>query len=182
MIITVFDTETTGLKADGGDRIIEVALLTYDSATRHQVGRFVQRIDPERAIGAEAQAIHGIGYHDLVGMPKFRDVAAIVHERYGSSGLIVAHNLAFDIGFLRAEFMPLGLALPPTPGVCTMSGCRWATPDGKLPKLGELAFALGVPYDTSSAHAADYDCEVTIACFWRALERGFIALPTGVVM
>jgi hypothetical protein len=58
-----------------------------------------------------------------------------------------------------------------------MENARWACPDGKLPRLGELFFALGVSYERAKAHAAEYDIEVTMACLFRGLDRGFYQLP-----
>lgn len=177
ILVTGFDTETTGLDPDKGDKIIEIALLTYDFATQRLVDKYVQRVDPERAISAKAQEIHGIAYSDLVGMPKFRDIATDAAKRIGDSHLLVAHNIAFDLEFVISEFTAAGVAIPDVDGWDTMSESRWACPDGKFPKLGELCFALGIPYDAAAAHAADYDVDRMMACFFEAVKRGVWVLP-----
>lgn len=177
MKIMGFDTETTGLKANDGDRIIEVALLTYDFATRELVDEYVQRIDPDRSIAAAAQAVHGIRYEDLVGMPRFKEVASEIHKRFTEADCVVAHNLNFDAMFLMAEFGRVGIVMPQAESVDTMTDSRWACPDGKFPRLGELAFALQVPFDPAKAHGAAYDVTVMMACFFAGLDRGFYALP-----
>jgi DNA polymerase-3 subunit epsilon len=173
MKVMGFDSETTGLKADAGDKLIEVALLTYDFATRKLVDKYVQRLDPERSITAGAQEVHGITYDELVGMPKFRDVAPEIHKRFEAADLVIAHNLDFDAMFFLIEFQAAGFKLPSKASLDTMTEARWACPDGKFPKLQELCFALGVKYDPSLAHAADYDVDVMMQCFWRGLDRGF---------
>ena len=174
-----FDTETTGLKAVEGDKIIEIALLTYDSETRTLVDSFVTRIDPERGITAKAQQIHGIGYEELVGKPKFRDVVGEIEKRFTAADAVVAHNLAFDAIFLLCEFQACGVTLPNKPSVDTMAKGRWATFNGKLPKLMELCFALGVPYDKALAHSASYDVEVMMQCLWAGQDRGFFKMPAS---
>lgn len=174
-----FDTETSGLKPESGDRLIEVALVTYDSDTRKATRTYVQRLDPECSISSGAQAVHGIAYADLVGKPRFRDVAAEIHAQFEAADMVIAHNLPFDATFFLYEFQAAGLKLPSKPSVDTMGRGRWATPNGKLPRLGELCFALGVKYDAAAAHSALYDVERTIECFWRGLDRGFYTLPEG---
>jgi DNA polymerase-3 subunit epsilon len=177
--ILFFDSETTGLSPEKGDKIIELALLTYDWETQKMVDRYVQRYDPERAISAGAQEVHGIAYSDLVGMPKFREHAPDVAHRFNDSDLAVAHNIPFDLEFLISEFTEAGVAIPDVDGWDTMSESRWACPDGKYPRLGELCFALGIPYDPAAAHSAEYDVEVMAACFFEAVKRGAWTLPAA---
>jgi DNA polymerase III subunit epsilon len=179
ILLTGFDTETTGLEAEKGDKIVEVALLTYDLATQKLVDKYVQRVDPERAISAKAQEIHGIAYSDLVGMPKFRDIAPEVERRFAQSDLVIAHNIAFDLEFLITEFTACGIAIPDVDGWDTMSESRWACPDGKFPRLEELCFALNIPFDANAAHAAEYDVAKMMECFFEAMKRGVWVLPQG---
>jgi DNA polymerase-3 subunit epsilon len=177
MKLAAIDTETTGLEISANDRIIEIAILTYDWSTRALVDRYVQRIDPDRAISAGAQAVHGISYTELVGCPKWEDVARTIHAKLDACDYMVAHNAEFDLPFIGSELLRVGLTLPHGIGFCTMENARWACADGKFPKLGELCFALGVPYDPAAAHAADYDTERMMECFWRGVDRGFYTLP-----
>ena len=64
-VIIGIDLETTGLNQEDGHRIIEIALLSYDSDTQELTDKWIQRFDPERPIDAAAQAVHGIAYSDL---------------------------------------------------------------------------------------------------------------------
>lgn len=179
MKIITLDTETTGLDQSKGHRIIEVCFMTYDLESRTLLDNWTQRIDPERAIDPDAQRVHGISYADLVGCPKWGDIAPEIARRMGEGDLLVAHNMGFDGPFLAGELIRVGQKVPDVLSFCTMEGARWACPDGKLPRLGELCFALGVPYDPSKAHSADYDVSVTAECFFRGLQRGFYELPTA---
>ncbi len=58
-----------------------------------------------------------------------------------------------------------------------MKNGRWATANGKNPKLGELCWALQVDYDPALAHAAEYDVQKTAECLWRGVDAGLYKLP-----
>ena len=178
MNIMVLDTETTGLKQELGHKIIEIALLTYDLDSEKLIDTWVQRIDPQMPIDPGAQAVHGIAYTDLVGCPDWKDVADEISRRMAGVNLLVAHNMGFDGPFIGNELARVGVMVPDVFSFCTMTNARWACPDGKLPKLMELAFSLGVEYDKSKAHAAEYDVLVTAECFFKGLKRGFYEMPT----
>lgn len=173
-LIAGFDTETTGLSQKDGHRIIEVAIKLYDQDTHEPKGSFIQRINPERSISAEAQRVHGISFEDLTASPKWEEVAPKMQKIFRAVNGVVAHNgIGFDMPFLMGEFHRIGLAMPDVFVIDTMLDARWATPNGKLPNLGELCFALGVDYDPSKAHGADYDVEVMMDCYFKGLKQGF---------
>ena len=171
-----FDTETTGLKAADGDKIIEVALLTYDLDSGKLIDQYVQRINPGRAIDPKAQEVHKIDISMLIGMPDFATVAPEIKKRLEGADFCIAHNLNFDAEFLAVEFAAAGIPLAPVPSVDTMDA-RWATFNGKSPNLGELCFSVGVEYDPSKAHGAEYDVDVMSQCYMKGLKLGFFQLP-----
>lgn len=176
MIVAKIDIETTGLLAPD-HRIIEV----YTSLYKNRKKAFVydQRIDPQRSISAEAQRVHGIVYTDLLGKPTWDAVGPVLYKVLERADLYVWHNGdEFDGPFLDMEFKRIGLpGLPKRPSIDTMAEGLWATHNGKKPKLAELCFACGVPYDPAKAHAASYDVEVMAECFYRGVEWGFFKLP-----
>ena len=101
----VLDTETTGLNAEAGHRIIEVGCVELDD--RAYTGRTLHRyINPEREIEAGAQDVHGISNEQLADAPLFAEVAAELREFITGSELII-HNAPFDVGFLDAEYRRL---------------------------------------------------------------------------
>ncbi len=98
----ILDTETTGLSAREGHRIIEIGaveMINY-SLTGEKLHLY---INPEREIDEGAQAIHGISGEFLQDKPVFSDVADIFLEFIGQDMLVI-HNAPFDVGFLNAEF------------------------------------------------------------------------------
>ena len=78
--------------------------------------------------------------------------------------------------FLNGELFRIGLPMINTFCVDTMLQCRWATPYGKYPNLGELCFATSTEYDTAKAHGASYDVEVMMKSFFKGFNSGFINL------
>jgi DNA polymerase III subunit epsilon len=97
----VMDTETTGLDAANGDRLIELGCI--EIVNRIPTGReFHRYLNPERDIHSEAVAVHGLTREFLKDKPLFKDVAEEFLEFIGEAPL-VAHNATFDIGFLNAE-------------------------------------------------------------------------------
>jgi DNA polymerase-3 subunit epsilon len=97
----VLDTETTGIEVDQGHRIIEIGCV--ELINRQLTGRhFHHYLDPERAIDAGAESVHGISAADLVGKPRFAQIAGELLEFLGTADLII-HNALFDLGFLNRE-------------------------------------------------------------------------------
>lgn len=176
-IITCIDTETTGVDQQKGDKIIEIALLDFELESRMLARRYVQRINPDRPIDPSAQAVHGISNEMLIGCPKWEDVVDEIHDQISNSSLLVAHNFKFDGPFIAGELLRVGKTVPSIDSFCTMENGRWATFNGKLPKLAELCSVLGVNYNPDEAHAADYDTEVLAECLFKGMDRGFFKLP-----
>lgn len=179
-LIAGSDIETTGLNQAEGHRIIEICVSIYELETQIKRGSFTQRINPQRAIDPEAQAIHGIGLEELMGQPTWEEVAPKIAALLGKVDHFVAHNGdGFDLPFIYGELLRVGQPLPQLGSIDTMLQARWATADGSVPNLRALAFACGVPYDPSKAHAADYDVDVMMQCFFQQYPRGFFQLPTS---
>jgi len=181
MIVSGLDLETTGLEQVKGDRIVEVAIKFYHLETRRLVGQYIQRINPERSISAAAEAVHKITLADLADKPKWPAVAPKVYSLLTKAPLVVAHNGdEFDLPFLIGELIRVGQPIPEVATVDTMKEGRWATPVGKVPSLKELCFACDVEYDPEKAHAADYDVDKMMECFFRGLDFGFFRLPATI--
>lgn len=177
MILAGFDLETTGLDP-AEHRIVEVYAGLWDLSTKTLIREFLQRIDPQRSILADASRVHGIYAGDLVGCPVFADVAGRLRHELSAANFLVAHNgVSFDLPFVNAELKRVGLPPIEMPVVDTMLLSRGATFDGKLPNLGELCQAYGVDYDPEKAHGAAYDVEVMVQCLFRGLDWGYLKLP-----
>ena len=154
----LFDTETTGLDPLKGDRVIEVACLELVRGlpTGQTFHRFV---DPERDIDPEATRVHGLTRADLVGKPRFSEIAADLLEFLGTSSL-VAHNAPFDFGFLDAELARLRLpALHRDRMVDTLAMAKARFP-GLPNSLDALCRRFGIDLSERTSHNALLDCRL----------------------
>ena len=97
----IFDTETTGLEAQGGDRVTEIGCVeVIDLIPTGKDLRIL--INPERDIPAEVTAVTGHTWDMLKDEPKFAEIAGQFVEFVGDDEL-VAHNAGFDRGFINME-------------------------------------------------------------------------------
>ena len=99
----VLDTETTGLDPRQGHRLIEVACVELKDFL--PTGRnFHVFIDPERDIDPDAERVHGISRAHLAGKPVFaHESVAHAFLEFVADAALIAHNAAFDRGFLNHE-------------------------------------------------------------------------------
>ncbi|MEI8267214.1 MAG: DNA polymerase III subunit epsilon [Betaproteobacteria bacterium] len=100
------DTETTGLDALAGDRIVEIGCI--EMVGRRLTGRHLHLyFNPQRPVHPEAMRVHGLTDDFLADKPRFSEGAPQVLEFVQGAELII-HNAAFDTGFLNEEFKRLG--------------------------------------------------------------------------
>ena len=100
------DTETTGLNAESGDRIIEIGCV--ELLNRRFSGNNLHfYLNPERSSHEDAVKVHGLTDEFLADKPLFSAVVDDLMD-YVAGAEILIHNAAFDIGFLNAELRRLG--------------------------------------------------------------------------
>lgn len=167
----VLDTETTGLNAATGDRLIEIGCV--ELLNRRLTGRHLHfYVNPERDIDEGAIAVHGITREFLADKPRFGEVVHDVREFVADAELII-HNAQFDLGFLDMEFQLLGL--PPFREhvgnvIDTLREARQMFP-GKRNSLDALCDRLGVSNAHRTLHGALLDAEL-LAEVYLAMTRG----------
>lgn len=107
--LAFLDVETTGLRAEEGDRIVEIAIERVDPGCDPR--RFVAILDPGRPIPDEARRIHAIGPTQV---RRARPFASVAGEILGllRGAVRVGHNVAFDLRFIRLEMRRCGRELP----------------------------------------------------------------------
>ena len=95
------DTETTGISADEGHRIIEIGCIEIENR-RITGNEFHCYLNPEREIDEGATRVHGLTLEKLSNEPLFKEVAKDFLSFVSGAELII-HNAAFDVGFLNKE-------------------------------------------------------------------------------
>ncbi len=104
----IMDTETTGLDALKGDRVIEVGIV--EMVGRKFTGEKLHvYINPQRGMDEEVIRIHGISEAFLTDKPTFDQVAQSLYE-FMDGAEIIAHNASFDMNFLTMEFDKVGMS------------------------------------------------------------------------
>ena len=96
----VVDVETTGMRAVGGDRITEIAVVLVHGDRREVI--FESLVNPGRPISAMVTSITGITNEMVRAAPRFEEIAERVMEAL-CGRIFVAHNARFDWGFVSAE-------------------------------------------------------------------------------
>jgi DNA polymerase-3 subunit epsilon len=169
------DTETTGLSADNGDRVIEIGCV--ELFNRKLTGNNKHfYLNPGRDSHEEALKVHGITTAFLKDKPKFEAVADELLA-YLQDAEIVIHNATFDVGFLNKELQLIG-----RPGfkeyvasvTDTLVMAKEMFP-GKRNSLDALCSRLGVDNSGRTLHGALLDAEL-LADVYINLTRGQDAL------
>jgi len=101
----VVDVETTGTSRLGGDRVTEVAAVVVRDGRPGET--FHSLINPERSIPRFITQLTGISWSMVKDAPRFRDVAGEFRTVLGDH-VFVAHNAAFDWGFVNMELERAG--------------------------------------------------------------------------
>jgi DNA polymerase-3 subunit epsilon len=159
----VLDTETTGLDPASGDRVIEVAAIELFNFVPTG-GTFHRVVDPERDVPEESTRVHGFTAEMLRGKPRFADIAEELLDFLGESE-VVAHNAAFDFGFLDAEFTRCGRPrLARTRMVDSLDIAKRRYP-GLPNSLDALCRRLGVDNSMRTSHNALLDVRLLAEVF-----------------
>lgn len=114
----ILDTETTGLSAAHGHRLIEIGCLEMINRRMTQ-NYFHYYFNPQRKIDAGATKVHGLTESFLADKPVFSDVAENLFHFLQGSELII-HNAPFDLSFLDAEFTRIQKKYAPITKHCSV--------------------------------------------------------------
>lgn len=154
----LIDTETTGLEAQAGDRIVEIACL--ELVNHLPTGRQLHfYLNPEREVSDAAFEIHGLTDAFLAARPRFAEVAGEIVAFIADAPLVI-HNAEFDLAFLNAELARAGL--PPLPrqrAVDTLQLARQKFP-GAPASLDALCRRFGIDNTARVKHGALLDTEL----------------------
>jgi DNA polymerase-3 subunit epsilon len=175
----VFDTETTGLDPYQGHRLIEIGCI--ELVNRIPTGQVFHRyVNPQRDIPAEAFAVHGLSAEFLGDKPLFGEVAGELVDFLGDAPLI-AHNAAFDLGFLNAELERVERpSIPRARLVDTLLLARRKYP-GAQNRLDDLCLRFRIDHSRRQRHGALLDAELLAEVYLELIEARQAQLGLEVV-
>lgn len=154
----VFDTETTGLNAASGDRLVEIGCV--ELVNRVETGRtFHAYFNPERSMPPEAQAVHGLSDAFLADKPLFHEHVEDLLDFLEESPL-VAHNASFDFAFLNHELSRINRPdIAPARMIDTLALSRTKFPGAKH-SLDALCTRFGIDRSHRVKHGALLDAQL----------------------
>ena len=159
-MFAIIDIETTG-GSPGRDRITEICIIQHDGLAVTNV--FTTLINPERWIPEYITKLTHITNQMVENAPKFYEVAKQIIE-LTEGRIFVAHNVAFDYGFVRAEYKSLGYTYD-REQLCTVKLSRKLIPGRKSYSLGNLCASIGINIAEDERHRAEGDAVATAKLF-----------------
>jgi len=165
MRFIAFDLETTGT-LPGVDRIVEVGAVRIVNGEVNAV--FSTLVDPQVPIPIGASRVNGITDDMVRGKPKIDELLVSLSEFCGDD-LMVAHNAAFDFGFLTADFKRHEMRTPRGLVLCSYLMAKKVYPGLANYKLGTLVQHLQIP--ATGFHRAEEDATYCGKLFLKIIER-----------
>lgn len=188
MSVIVFDIEATGMSPN---QICQLSYLIVDAGKITGKNMYFT-VD---AMSPGAQAVHGLSLEMLEELSlgaRFADRAQEIYRDFSRAAILVGHNVACDVRYLKGEFERLGLKLENAKTFCTMNHFtrdtaltrKMAAGGFKPPKLCELAgfFQLSEEFIArkseayfgggAAAHDARFDATATYLCLAEGVRRG----------
>ncbi|HEY0917807.1 DNA polymerase III subunit epsilon, partial [Devosia sp.] len=169
----VLDTETTGLSAATGDRIVEIGcieLVNHIPTGKH----FHRYLNPERDMPEDAYRVHGLSDEFLRDKPLFAEVAEELLAFVGDATLII-HNAAFDISFLNAELERVALPALGNEVIDTVALAREVHPGARV-SLDSLCKHYGIDNSRRTLHGALLDSEILAEVYLELIGGRQVAL------
>jgi len=158
MKYAIIDIETTGLSPKN-EKVTEIAIFIHNG--KKIVDEFSTLINPEKKIPFRIVQITGINNQMVESAPKFYEVAKKIVE-FTQDAIFVGHNVRFDYGFIRNEFLSLGYDYQRK----TMDTVQWSRkliPGKPSYSLGKLCASLGI--ENEARHRATGDALATVRLF-----------------
>ena len=153
-----FDTETTGLKTEEGDRVIEIGCVEIIDGKQTE-NYFHEYLNPEREISDESVRITGITAEFLADKPVFREIADKFLEYIGNDSILVAHNANFDMKFMNNEYAIIGMPPVKNKVIDSLAIAKKRFP-GQKNNLDALCKRFNVDASKRTLHGALLDAQL----------------------
>ena len=164
----VFDTETTGFNAGGGDQMIEIGAVKI--CGDEIVDRFDELINPGRELPKKITELTAITDDMLKECRNEEEVTKSFLEWAGDLPM-VAHNAKFDISFIEMAMKKYSLGEFKNTVIDTLELSRALDQGFSRHSLSALVKRYEVPFDEESHHRADYDAEGTALVFSKMVDK-----------
>lgn len=171
MLITIFDTETTGLEEPMGcdiscqPHMVEIAAVQINHNFKVKQ-EYIQLVKPPVSIPYHTTKVHGYTDYDVRKAPPFKKIVKPLAKVFQGSEVMVAHNCVFDWGMLVTELTRCGkLKKFPMPRVrfCTVEQSFHMF--GYRPKLLELYTHLTGKKEIKKQHTAKADTDALLKIY-----------------
>tara|TARA_B100001027_G_scaffold215836_1_gene190657 strand:+ start:918 stop:1580 length:663 start_codon:yes stop_codon:yes gene_type:complete len=153
----VLDTETTGLSAKDGHRLVEIGCIELENLIPTK-NKFHCYLNPERKVSEKALAVHGYNDEFLSKQKKFIEVVEDFLNFIKGKKLII-HNAEFDIAHLNNELNLLGKKKIENEIVDTLIIARDKFPGAPV-SLDALCKRFRVDNSSRTKHTALIDCDL----------------------
>ena len=164
----VFDTETTGLNPENGDRLVEIGAI--ELINHIPTGKtYHQYINPQRSVPEEVVKVHGLTEEFLKDFPVFNDIADDFVNFVGDDGILVAHNASFDMKIINYELKKSGREEFSTDRVIdSLEIARKMFPGAKN-NLDALCKRYGVDNSNRTFHGALLDADLLAQVYFELM-------------
>ena len=164
----VLDTETTGISAKEGHRIVEIGCIELDNLIPTQ-NRFHCYLNPERKVSEKAFEIHGYSDSFLSDKMKFKEIADKFLQFIKDKRLII-HNAEFDLSHLNNELKILGKNKIDNEVVDTLSLAKNKFP-GSQNSLDALCRRYRIDNSKRVQHTALIDCDLLAKVYINLIDQ-----------
>ena len=151
----VLDTETTGISAKEGHRIVEIGCIELENLIPTKK-KFHSYLNPERKVSEKALEVHGYTDDFLSNQKKFKEVVDDFLNFINGKKLII-HNANFDLEFLNKELKLLGKEKINNEIVDTLVLARDKFPGASI-SLDALCKRFRIDNSRRKFHTALIDC------------------------
>ncbi len=167
-IYCVFDVETTGFNAGGGDSIIEIGGVLLQNG--EIIDTFDELINPGRKLPPKITEITNIT-DDMLKDKDTEENVVIRFKEFFKDAVLVAHNAKFDMSFLEMAYEKYNLGELNNSVIDTLELSRALDPDQFRHSLSALVRRYDVEFDETGHHRADYDADATAKVFTKMLYK-----------
>ena len=162
----VFDFETTGFNAGGGDSIIEIGAVKIKNG--EIIETFDRLINPGKKLEEHIVNLTHITDEMLSDCPTEEEVVKEFIKWTGDLPM-VAHNAKFDASFLEMAYQKYNLGTYKNMLIDTLQLSRALDTEYSRHSLSALVKRYDIEFDEEGHHRADYDADATAKIFHKML-------------